>query len=299
MGRVVLCPPLCLPFSSCQRLSVLSWSRGRGGARARKRWRCARRMVLLAPAGRNNTRDRAGAGDPSQRGRQVAFAFCRASPRRPHRRAASRTPAHDHRRAGRGGDRQDAGEHAPRCDALVDTVDGPRGRADAVGGPAHLEDDFRAPTPPPTDLEALQGSAVHRQGPRRRRALPGPTRARRRALRRREVPDPGLGSHRADPADAARHASARHPRLPARRNIKPLRRAGHHDRPGHRRPARPPPRDRVQRSSCRPSTARSPPTSTSTWSSTTAPPTRRRRSAPGWPPTRGSSCTSPPRRARG
>src|SRR5687768_9287281 len=37
---------------------------------------------------------------------------------------------------------------------------------------------------PHRDLEALQGPAVHRQGPRRRRALSGPTRARRRALRR-------------------------------------------------------------------------------------------------------------------
>jgi transposase len=35
-------------------------------------------------------------------------------------------------------------------------------------------------------------------------------RARRRALRRREIPDPGAGSHPADPADARRDARARH-----------------------------------------------------------------------------------------
>ena len=39
---------------------------------------------------------------------------------------------------------------------------------------------------------------------------------------------------------------ARHPRLPARRHVKPLCRAGHHHRPDHRSAAQPPPRDRVQ-----------------------------------------------------
>ena len=96
------------------------------------------------------------------------------------------------------------------------------------------------------DLEALQGPAVHREGPRRRRALPRPARARGRALRRREVPDPGAGSHRADSADAARHPGARHPRLQARRHLQPLRRARHRHRQGDRLAARAPPRDRVQ-----------------------------------------------------
>ena len=79
--------------------------------------------------------------------------------------------------------------------------------------------------------------AVHRQGPRRRRALSQPARARGRALRRREVPDPGARSHRADPAAAARHPRARHPRLQARRHLEPLRRAGHDHRQGDRRAA--------------------------------------------------------------
>ena len=90
-----------------------------------------------------------------------------------------------------------------RRDALVDALDGPRGRAHAVGGAADLEG-VRAAAAPPGHLEALQGPAVHREGPRRRRALPEPARARGRALRRREVPDPGARPHRADPADAAR-----------------------------------------------------------------------------------------------
>ena len=55
-----------------------------------------------------------------------------------------------------------------------------------------------------------------------------------------------LGSDRADPADAARHPATRDPRLQALGHLQPLRRAEHHDRQGHRRAARPPPRDRVQ-----------------------------------------------------
>ena len=47
--------------------------------------------------------------------------------------------------------------------------------------------------------------AVHRQGPRRRRALPRPARGRHGAVRGREVPDPGPGPHRAGAADDARH----------------------------------------------------------------------------------------------
>src|SRR3954462_12705273 len=52
-------------------------------------------------------------------------------------------------------------------------------------------------------------------------------------------------------------------------------------------------------SSCRHSIARSRPASTSISSSTTARPTRHPRSSAGSAPTRGSSCTSPRRRARG
>ena len=92
---------------------------------------------------------------------------------------------------------------------------------------------------------------------------------------------------------------ARHPRLQARRHVKPLRRPGPHDRQGHRRAAQPPPRDRVQAVPARPSTARSRPISTSTSCSTTARRTRRRRSRSGCSRTPGSSCTSRRRRAPG
>ena len=68
------------------------------------------------------------------------------------------------------------------------------------------------------------------------------------------------------------------PRLQAPRHLEPLRRAGPHHGQGHRQAAR-----RHARSSsssfCRPSIARSRPSSTSTSSSTTAAPTRHRRSS--------------------
>jgi site-specific DNA recombinase len=51
----------------------------------------------------------------------------------------------------------------------------------------------------------------------------------------REVPDPGAGSHRADPAAAARGARAPDPRLRAQGDHQPLRRAQRRLRPGDRR----------------------------------------------------------------
>ena len=102
-----------------------------------------------------------------------------------------------------------------------------------------------------------------------------------------------LGSHRADPADAARHARARHPRLQARRA--PPASTPRWTSPPARSSARctPATARSSSRSSCRRSTARSPPSSTSTSCSTTPRRTRRRRSSAGWPRTPASSCTSP------
>ena len=53
--------------------------------------------------------------------------------------AAPGPAADDHRSAGRRGRDQDVGEHAARRNALVDAVDGPGGRIDAVGGVRDLE----------------------------------------------------------------------------------------------------------------------------------------------------------------
>jgi hypothetical protein len=62
----------------------------------------------------------------------------------------------------------------------------------------------------------------------------------------REVPDPGARSHGADFAHAPRGSRARPARLSPLGDLKPVRGAGPDQRQGHRRPARPPPRDRVQ-----------------------------------------------------
>ena len=62
----------------------------------------------------------------------------------------------------------------------------------------------------------------------------------------REASDPGAGSDRADPADAAGHARARHPRRQAIGHLEPVRRPRRRDREGDRIAALAPPRDRVQ-----------------------------------------------------
>ena len=55
-------------------------------------------------------------------------------------------------------------------------------------------------------LEALQGPAVDREGPRHLRPVPEPARARGGAVRGREEPDPSARQDSADAADAARHS---------------------------------------------------------------------------------------------
>ena len=153
---------------------------------------------------RRTPRSPSGSGSRATWSRKWRDAVCRASAGRADRRAAAGAAADDHRRAGRGGDRQDAGDARPRTRRTGRRARWPR----EVGltQSAVLADlaGVRAAAAPPGDLEALQGPAVHREGPRRRRALSQPARARGRAVRGREVPDPGAGPHRADPADAAR-----------------------------------------------------------------------------------------------
>ena len=171
--------------------------------------------VARGRGSRRTPRSPSGLGISRDDGGEVAHAVRRASPGRADRRAAAGPAADDHRRAGRGGDHQDAGDARPRTRRTGRRGRWPRGRPDADGGVADLAG-VRAAAAPPGHVEAVQGPAVRRQGPRRRRALSEPARARGGAVRRREVPDPGAGPHRADPADAARHPRARHPRLQAR-----------------------------------------------------------------------------------
>ena len=160
-----------------------------------------------------------------------------------------------------------------------------RGRAHAERGLADLAG-VRAAAAPPGDLQALQGPAVCREGPRHRRALPEPARARGRAVRRREVA-------RSRRWIAPRRSCRCCPGTPARAThdykrhgtSQPVRRTGPHHRQGDQRAAPAATARSSSRSSCRRSTARSPPTSTSTSCSTTAARTRRRRSSAGSPRT--------------
>ena len=188
-----------IELSDEERAQLESWARRRTSAQALA---LRSRIVLLAAEGLNNTEIAARLGVHRTMVRKwrrgllsTVWMGCLMS--------RARGTADDHRRAGRGGDHQDAGEHARGRDALVDALDGERGRAHAVGGAADLAG-VRAAAPPAGDLEALQGPAVRGQGPRCRRAVPEPARAGRGAVRGREVPDPGAGPDRADPADAAR-----------------------------------------------------------------------------------------------
>ena len=68
------------------------------------------------------------------------------------------------------------------CDALVDPVDGGRDGDEPVGGQPHLAG-VRVEAAPDGDVQALPGSAVHRQGARHRRPLSQSARGRGRALR--------------------------------------------------------------------------------------------------------------------
>ena len=169
------------------------------------------RIVLAAADGRVEQGDRGASWAVTRttvgkwRGR-----FAAARPRRAARRAAAGQAAHDQRRGRRAGDRQDARGAAGGRDALVDAVDGGRDRDEPDRGQPDLAG-VRAQAASDRDVQALARSAVHRQGPRHRRAVPQPARGRGRAVRRREVPDPGARPHGADPAADARGARARRP----------------------------------------------------------------------------------------
>jgi transposase len=71
----------------------------------------------------------------------------------------------------------------------------------AFGLKPHLVDTFKISTDPP----------LHRQGPRRRRAVSGSAGKGTGAVRGREIPDSGAGSVRAGVADDARTARTAHP----------------------------------------------------------------------------------------
>src|SRR5512133_1049871 len=95
-------------------------------------------------------------------------------------------------------------EETPKgCDALVAGVDGQAVGTEQVHGGADLEG-VSAQAASDRHLQAVQRSAVHREGPRRGRTVPGPAGAGAGAVRGREVSGPGAGPVPAGPADDAR-----------------------------------------------------------------------------------------------
>jgi hypothetical protein len=140
-------------------------------------------------------------------GDEVAPPVCRRPPGGLVGRASAGCPTRDFRPADRTRNHQDAGRGpAERGYALVDSLDGQRDGNVADGNFPDMAG-FRAQAAPGADLETEHRSAVRGQGPRRGRPVHGPAGERAGALRGREKPDAGAGSHRADPASHARHAS--------------------------------------------------------------------------------------------
>ena len=84
----------------------------------------------------------------------------------------------------------------------------PGPRAGAFDGASHLAGVLAAAASQ-RDLQALDRSAVRREGARHRRPLPRPAGARAGAVHRREEPDPGAGPHPAAVADAPGQAERR------------------------------------------------------------------------------------------
>src|SRR3989442_5589206 len=139
------------------------------------------------------------------------------------------------------GDAGDAGDDAARRDAL----EHPHARAPVWAQPNGGQSDLaRVQLAPASgqDVQAVQGSAVHRQGPRHRRALPQSAGQGAGPVRRRESPDSSLGSPAAAVADAARAGGAPDPRLHAPWHDLALRRAERQDGQGHRGVSPPAPR---------------------------------------------------------
>ena len=109
---------------------------------------------------------------------------------------------------------QDAGDEAGGRDALEHARHGEGiGRVDLLGA-SHLAR-LLAAAASHRDVQALDRSAVRREGSRHRRALSRSAGEGAGHLRRRKEPDPGARSHPAAAADASRTGRAAHARLRA------------------------------------------------------------------------------------
>ena len=228
------CRLLLLLRSSCPTRSARSWRRGRGGGPARRRWRCARGSCWLAAEGLQEHRDRRAA-----RGRRPTVTKWR-SRFAEHRldgltrRAAAGAAAHDHRRAGRGGDRQDAGDARRRTRRTGRRARWPREVGltqtavlriwQAFGLQPHRQETWKLSKDPLFIDKVRDVVGLYLNPPERAVVLCVDEKSQIQALDRTAPILPMLPGH----------PRARHPRLQARRHLEPLRRAGPHDRQGHR-----------------------------------------------------------------
>src|SRR5215211_47350 len=177
-----------LALSDEERATLERWARRRSSSQALAE-RC--RIVLACAEGASNTEvaARLGVARPTVTKWRTRFLARRlegwpTSPALGH--------PEPHRRAGRTGAGHDPGDHAHRCDPLVDPIVGPsagnepdRGQPDLAGlGPQ---------APPDRGVQALHRPGVHRQGPRHRRALPESARGHAGVVCGRNDPGPGAG----------------------------------------------------------------------------------------------------------
>ena len=199
-------PMQALTLTDDERQTLQAWARR---PKTAQRLALRSRIVLACGDGPGQRLRRRQARRQPRHRRQVAAAVPRRAPGRPLRRAQARCPSHDHRREGRGGHHQDAGDQAQERHPLEHPLDGQGGRPVADRHLPRLAC-LRPQAAPGRDLQALDRPALHRQGPRRGRPLPRPARPGVGPLRRREEPGPGVGPHPAAPADGPRLARAAH-----------------------------------------------------------------------------------------
>ena len=117
----MVCPSLLQCLSSSPRVRVSSWSRGRGGIPARRRWRRGRGSCWPGAEGLRTTEVAARLGIDIGTVRKWRNRFGADRLDGLVDVTAAGAAAHDHRRAGRGGDHQDVGVDPARGDALPGT----------------------------------------------------------------------------------------------------------------------------------------------------------------------------------
>ena len=227
-------PKQPLVVSAEQRAELERWARRPTTAQALA---LRSRVVLGCAEGLDNRQVAARLGRARGDGRQVARAGSSSSGSTACSTSRGRAPAHDHRRAGRGGHRARPSRRSRPTRPTGRPARWPGRRACARPPFSRIWRAFGLQPHRAETLQALDRPAVHREGPRRRRAVPRPARAGGRAVRRREDPDPGPGPLPAHPADAAGHPRAAQPRLRPPRHDQPVRGARRGHRQGHRRPA--------------------------------------------------------------